>query len=92
MSDSQGRAGSLLIVPRTGRLCLIAALALLLLATAADGCLAGLLLVHNELGVAFFAIPLEACQVGCLKLVIGLDENQHILIKGKLDNGDKPSS
>jgi len=48
------------------------ALALLLLARRLL-CFAGLLLVHDELCVALLSVPLEACEVGVVELVVGLD-------------------
>lgn len=54
-----------------GPVLLITALTLLLLA-AADRCLARLLLVHDELGVALLFVPLETGEVRVLELVVGL--------------------
>lgn len=52
---------------------LIVLLAFLSLLSAARRCHFSIpLLVYDELGIAFFSVPLEACEVGCLQLIVGL--------------------
>lgn len=48
-------------------------LALLLLLALAGGLVACLLLVDDEASVALFAVPLEATEVGCVELVVSLE-------------------
>jgi hypothetical protein len=54
---------------------------LLLLLAAARGCLSRLLLVHDELLIADFLVPLEAGEVGLFELVVLLWD---ALVMGKI--------
>jgi hypothetical protein len=62
---------------RFGGLLIVATLVLLL--TFAGGCIASLLRVHNELLVAGFLIPFEACEVWLVDLIVCLQSQLALL-------------
>ena len=79
------------MLARQGLRGLLIVAALVLLLTLATGCVARLLRVHDELLVAGFLVPFEACEVWLVDLIVRLRSGQPCLTASRpLSEGTYP--